>query len=145
MNASVQSQEGRSSTLYMGCYGIGVSRIVAAAIEQNNDEKGIVWPVSIAPFDVNIIAIGFDKNEKVANAATDLYEKLSNQGYDVILDDRKAGFGAKIKDSELIGIPMNIIIGKLYVEKNEIEMRTRDGQISLVQIDDLEVIFNHFK
>ena len=125
MNASVQSQEGRSSTLYMGCYGIGVSRIVAAAIEQNNDEKGIVWPVSIAPFDVNIIAIGFDKNEKVANAATDLYEKLSNQGYDVILDDRKAGFGAKIKDSELIGIPMNIIIGKLYVEKNEIEMRTR--------------------
>lgn len=145
MNASVQSQEGRSSTLYMGCYGIGVSRIVAAAIEQNNDEKGIVWPVSIAPFDVNIIAIGFDKNEKVANAATDLYKKLSNQGYDVILDDRKAGFGAKIKDSELIGIPMNIIIGKLYVEKNEIEMRTRDGQISLVQIDDLEVIFNHFK
>ena len=145
MNASVQSQEGRSSTLYMGCYGIGVSRIVAAAIEQNNDEKGIVWPVSIAPFDVNIIAIGFDKNEKVANAATDLYEKLSNQGYDVILDDRKTGFGAKIKDSELIGIPMNIIIGKLYVEKNEIEMRTRDGQISLVQIDDLEVIFNHFK
>ena len=145
MNASVQSQEGRSSTLYMGCYGIGVSRIVAAAIEQNNDEKGIVWPVSIAPFDVNIIAIGFDKNEKVANAATDLYEKLSNQGYDVILDDRKAGFGAKIKDSELIGIPMNIIIGKLYVEKNEIEMRTRDGQISLVHIDDLEVIFNHFK
>ncbi|MDA9195815.1 proline--tRNA ligase [Gammaproteobacteria bacterium] len=145
MNASVQSQEGRSSTLYMGCYGIGVSRIVAAAIEQNNDEKGIVWPVSIAPFDVNIIAIGFDKNEKVASAATDLYEKLSNQGYDVILDDRKAGFGAKIKDSELIGIPMNIIIGKLYVEKNEIEMRTRDGQISLVQIDDLEVIFNHFK
>ena len=81
----------------------------------------------------------------VANAATDLYKKLSNQGYDVILDDRKAGFGAKIKDSELIGIPMNIIIGKLYVEKNEIEMRTRDGQISLVQIDDLEVIFNHFK
>ncbi|MDA7786902.1 proline--tRNA ligase [Gammaproteobacteria bacterium] len=145
MNASVQSQEGRSSTLYMGCYGIGVSRIVAASIEQNNDEKGIVWPVSIAPFDVNIIAIGFDKNEKVANAATDLYEKLSNQGYDVILDDRKTGFGAKIKDSELIGIPMNIIIGKLYVEKNEIEMRTRDGQISLVQIDDLEVIFNHFK
>ena len=145
MNASVQSQEGRSSTLYMGCYGIGVSRIVAASIEQNNDEKGIVWPVSIAPFDVNIIAIVFDKYVKVANAATDLYEKLSNQGYDVILDDRKTGFGAKIKDSELIGIPMNIIIGKLYVEKNEIEMRTRDGQISLVQIDDLEVIFNHFK
>jgi len=145
MNANVQTQEGRSATLHMGCYGIGVSRIVAAAIEQNNDDRGIIWPPTITPFDVNIIAIGFEKDEKIAKAATKLYESLSHQGYDVILDDRKAGFGSKIKDSELIGIPINIIIGKSFVENDEIELRTRDGQISVVQIDDLKIIFNHFK
>ena len=145
MNANVQTQEGRSATLHMGCYGIGVSRIVAAAIEQNNDDRGIIWPPTITPFDVNIIAIGFEKDEKIAKAATKLYESLSDQGYDVILDDRKAGFGSKIKDSELIGIPINIIIGKSFVENDEIELRTRDGQISVAQIDDLKIIFNHFK
>ena len=145
MNANVQTQEGRSATLHMGCYGIGVSRIVAAAIEQNNDDRGIIWPPTITPFDVNIIAIGFEKDEKIAKAATKLYESLSHQGYDVILDDRKAGFGSKIKDSELIGIPINIIIGKSFVENDEIELRTRDGQISVAQIDDLKIIFNHFK
>lgn len=145
MNANVQTQEGRSATLHMGCYGIGVSRIVAAAIEQNNDDRGIIWPPTITPFDVNIIAIGFEKDEKIAKAATKLYESLSHQGYDVILDDRKTGFGSKIKDSELIGIPINIIIGKSFVENDEIELRTRDGQISVAQIDDLKIIFNHFK
>jgi prolyl-tRNA synthetase len=145
MNANVQTQEGRSATLHMGCYGIGVSRIVAAAIEQNNDDRGIIWPPTITPFDVNIIAIGFEKDDKIAKAATKLYESLSHQGYDVILDDRKAGFGSKIKDSELIGIPINIIIGKSFVENDEIELRTRDGQISVAQIDDLKIIFNHFK
>jgi prolyl-tRNA synthetase len=145
MNANVQTQEGRSATLHMGCYGIGVSRIVAAAIEQNNDDRGIIWPPTITPFDVNIIAIGFEKDEKIAKAATKLYESLSHQGYDVILDDRKAGFGSKIKDSELIGIPINIIIGKSFVENDEFELRTRDGQISVAQIDDLKIIFNHFK
>ncbi|MDA9997652.1 proline--tRNA ligase [Gammaproteobacteria bacterium] len=145
MSANVQTQEGRSATLHMGCYGIGVSRIVAAAIEQNNDDRGIIWPPTITPFDVNIIAIGFEKDEKIAKAATKLYESLSHQGYDVILDDRKAGFGSKIKDSELIGIPINIIIGKSFVENDEIELRTRDGQISVAQIDDLKIIFNHFK
>ena len=145
MNANVQTQEGRSATLHMGCYGIGVSRIVAAAIEQNNDDRGIIWPPTITPFDVNIIAIGFEKDKKIAKAATKLYESLSHQGYDVILDDRKAGFGSKIKDSELIGIPINIIIGKSFVENDEIELRTRDGQISVAQIDDLKIIFNHFK
>ena len=145
MGANVQTKEGRPATLHMGCYGIGISRIVAAAIEQNNDERGIVWPPTIAPFDVNIIAIGFEKDEKIAMAATKLYESLSHQGYDVILDDRKTGFGAKIKDSELIGIPMNIIIGKSFVENDEIELRTRDGQISVAKIDDLKIIFNHYK
>jgi len=145
MGANVQTHEGRSSTLHMGCYGIGVSRIVAASIEQNNDEKGIIWPSAIAPFEVNIIAIGYEKNDLIERAANDLYKELSEQGYDVLLDDRKAGFGAKMKDSELIGIPMNIIIGNKYLEDGSVEMRTRDGQESLINIDDLEVVFNYFK
>jgi prolyl-tRNA synthetase len=109
----------------MGCYGIGVSRLVAAAIEQNNDEKGIIWPEAMTPFEVNIVAIGFDKDEKIAKAATDLYNELSSMGYEVMLDDRKDGYGTKIKDAELIGIPVNIIIGKQYLQNNEVELKTQ--------------------
>ena len=109
MKANVLNNEGKASTLFMGCYGIGVSRLVAAAIEQNNDEKGIIWPHSIAPYDINIIAIGYDKNEEIASASNDLYFQLKEMGYEVLLDDRKDGYGTKIKDSELIGIPLNII------------------------------------
>ena len=134
MKANVLNNEGKASTLYMGCYGIGVSRLVAATIEQNNDEKGIIWPQSVAPFDINIIAIGFQKDEKIAKASNSLYKELTNMGYDVLLDDRKDGYGAKIKDSELIGIPLNIIIGKQFIEKEEIEFRTRTGAKSISKI-----------
>ena len=116
MKANVLNAEGKASTLYMGCYGIGVSRLVAAAIEQNYDDKGIIWPHSIAPFDINIISIGFDKDKKIASASLELYNELSDMGYDVLLDDRKDGYGAKMSDSELIGIPLNIIIGKKYLD-----------------------------
>ena len=108
MKANVLNAEGKASTLYMGCYGIGVSRLVAAAIEQNFDDKGIIWPHSIAPFDINIISIGFDKDKKIASASLELYNELSDMGYDVLLDDRKDGYGAKMSDSELIGIPLNL-------------------------------------
>ena len=117
---------------------IGVSRLVAAAIEQNNDDKGIIWPESITPFDVNIVAVGFEKDEKIASASINLYEKLSSMGYEVILDDRKDGYGAKIKDSELIGIPLNIIIGKKFLENKEIELKGRDGQSSTNSITDIK-------
>ena len=145
MNASVLDHEGKSQTLYMGCYGIGISRLVAASIEQNHDDKGIIWPEVIAPFEVNIIAIGFGKDKMIAQAAIDIYDKLSSMGYEVILDDRNDGFGTKMKDAELIGIPINIIIGKQYTEKNEIELRHRDGQSSIGMIDDIETIFEYFK
>lgn len=145
MKANVLNNEGKASTLYMGCYGIGVSRLVAAAIEQNNDDKGIIWPHSIAPFDINIIAIGFEKDQKIAEASKNLYRELTEMGYDVLLDDRKDGFGTKIKDSELIGIPMNIIIGKQFLETEEIEFRTRSGDTSLSKISDSQTILDFFK
>ena len=145
MGATVQTKDGKSISLQMGCYGIGVSRIVAASIEQNNDDKGIVWPAAIAPFDVNIIPIGYEKNKEIEDASNKLYQELLNQGYDVLLDDRKAGFGSKIKDSELVGIPINIILGNKFLDDGSIELRTRDGQKSVSNIEDLKLLFNHFK
>ena len=145
MKANVLNADGKASTLHMGCYGIGVSRLVAAAIEQNHDENGIIWPHSIAPFDINIIAIGFDKDKKISSASLKLHEDLTDMGYDVLLDDRKDGYGAKMKDSELIGIPLNIIIGKSFIDKQEIELRGRDGQTSSNPIDDIKTILDFFK
>ena len=145
MKANVLDNEGKAKNLFMGCYGIGVSRLVAAAIEQNNDEKGIIWPEAMTPFEVNIVAIGFDKDKKIAKAATDLYNELSSMGYEVMLDDRKDGYGIKMKDAELIGIPMNIIIGKQYLQNNEIELKHRDGQSSIGKVEDITTIFEHYK
>ena len=145
MRANVLDQEGKATDLFMGCYGIGVSRLVAAAIEQNNDEKGIIWPEAIAPFEVNIVAIGFEKDQKIAKAAIDLYNKLSSMGYEVILDDRKDGYGTKMKDAELIGVPINIVIGKQYLENEEIELKHRNGRSSAGRAEDIKTIFEHFK
>ena len=145
MNANVLDQEGKATSLFMGCYGIGVSRLVAAAIEQNNDDKGIIWPDSIAPYEVNIVAIGFDKNEEIAKAAIDLYNQLLSMGYEAMLDDRKDGYGTKMKDAELIGVPINVIIGKQYLQNNEIELKHRDGQSSTGKVEDILTIFEHYK
>ena len=145
MKANVLDHEGKAKSLFMGCYGIGVSRLVAAAIEQNYDEKGIIWPEAMTPFEVNIVAIGFDKDKKIAKAATDLYDELSSMGYEVMLDDRKDGYGIKMKDAELIGIPMNIIIGKQFLQNKEIELKHRDGQSSIGKVEDITTIFEHFK
>ena len=145
MKANVLDNEGKAQNLYMGCYGIGISRLVAAAIEQNNDDKGIIWPEAMTPFEVNIIAIGFDKDKKIAKASTDLYSKLSSMGYEVMLDDRKDGYGTKMKDAELIGVPINVIIGKQYLQNGEIELKHRDGQSSIGKVEDIATIFDHYK
>ena len=145
MKANVLNKEGKASTLYMGCYGIGVSRLVAAAIEQNYDDKGIIWPHSIAPYDIDIIAIGYDKSEEIAKASNDLHDELEEMGYSVLLDDRKDGYGTKMKDSELIGIPLSIIIGKQYLENKEIELKGRTGESSINPITDIKTILDFFK
>ena len=145
MKANVLNAEGKASTLYMGCYGIGVSRLVAAAIEQNFDEKGIIWPHSIAPFDINIISIGHNKDQEITTASIKLYEELSKMNYSVLLDDRKEGYGTKIKDSELIGIPLNIVIGKNYLENKEVELIRRNGETSSNPITEIKTILEFFK
>ena len=145
MKVNVLNQEGKAIDLFMGCYGIGVSRLVAAAIEQNNDEKGILWPESIAPYEVNIVAIGYTKEPKIAEAADDLSQQLKSMGYEVIVDDRKDGYDTKIKDAELIGVPVNIIIGNKYIESGEVEIKHRNGQNSINNITEITSIFEHFK
>ena len=145
MQVNVQSQEGRAVDLFMGCYGIGVSRLVAAAIEQHHDDQGIIWPESIAPFEVNIVAIGYTKEIKIADAANELCATLKSIGYKVIVDDRKDGYGIKMKDAELIGIPINIIIGNKYLENGEVELKHRNGKSIVSQIAEISTIFDHFK
>ncbi len=112
----------------MGCYGIGVSRILAAVIEQLNDAKGILWPVCIAPFLVNLVAINMEDPD-IASNAEKIYEILSREeGIEVLFDDRNVRAGVKFKDSDLIGIPIKLIIGKNYAENNELEIELRkDG------------------
>jgi len=112
MQASILNEEGKSQTMTMGCYGIGVSRIVAAAIEQNNDENGMILPKSIAPFELIIVPIGYHKNDKVRAQANKIYADLLESGIDVILDDRDARPGIMFAESDLIGIPNRLVIGE---------------------------------
>ena len=145
MKVNVLNQEGRAVDLFMGCYGIGVSRLVAATIEQNNDDKGIIWPEAIAPYEVNIVAIGYTKEPKIAKAANSLSEQLQSMGYEVIVDDRKDGYGTKMKDAELIGIPVNVIIGNKFIDSGEVELKHRNGQSSTNNITEITSIFEHFQ
>ena len=145
MKATVLSNQGNAETLFMGCYGIGVSRLVAAAIEQNNDDKGIIWPDAIAPFHINIISIGYEKNKLIKETSDKIYQDLSKMGYEILLDDRDLGYGSKIKDSELLGIPLNIVIGNKFAKEDLVEIQTRQGDSSLTKLDDLNEILDHYK
>ena len=124
MGATVQTKDGKSISLQMGCYGIGVSRIVAASIEQNNDDKGICLPSAIAPFEVIVIQAD-KKDDNVFKISEKIYEMLKDKNYDVALDDRVESPGVKFKDAELIGIPYQIVIGPKSLEKNVIEFKNR--------------------
>ena len=109
----------------MGCYGIGVSRVVAAAIEQNHDEYGIIWPEAIAPFQVAIVPMNMHKSERVREASEALYEQLQNAGISVLFDDRKERPGVKFADIELIGIPHRIVIGEKSIDSGAYEYKHR--------------------
>jgi prolyl-tRNA synthetase len=127
MDAMFLDKDGKLRPFIMGCYGIGVSRIMAAAVEQLYDEKGIVWPVSIAPFLVNLIAINME-DESIFKASEDIYSIMLNNKIDVLYDDRNVRAGVKFKDSDLIGIPLKVIVGKNYIENKKLEIETRkDG------------------
>ena len=120
LNAQVLDDNGKSQTLSMGCYGIGISRIVAAAIEQNHDDNGICWPESMAPFRVAIVPLNMNKSEAVAAAAIQLYEQLQALGIEVLLDDRNERPGIKFADMELIGIPHRIVIGDRSLTEGQV-------------------------
>ena len=125
MHASVLDEQGKALTMFMGCYGIGVTRVVAAAIEQNHDANGIIWPQAIAPFQVVLVPINYQKSSRVRAAADSLYEQFNAAGIDVLLDDRDARPGVKFADSELMGIPHRIVIGERGLDAGKLEYRRR--------------------
>jgi prolyl-tRNA synthetase len=125
MQASVLDEQGKAVTMFMGCYGIGVTRVVAAAIEQNHDANGIIWPEPLAPFNVIVVPINYQKSERVRRAADRLYEDLGAAGIDVLLDDRDARPGVKFADAELIGIPHRLVVGDRGLEMGKLEYRHR--------------------
>jgi prolyl-tRNA synthetase len=111
--------------MFMGCYGIGVTRVVAAAIEQNHDANGILWPEAIAPFQVVLVPINYQKSTRIQETADAMYEQFNAAGIDVLLDDRDARPGVKFADSELIGIPHRIVIGERGLAAGNLEYRHR--------------------
>lgn len=125
MNATVLDENGKSQVLLMGCYGVGVSRIVAAAIEQNFDDRGIIWPEAIAPFSVGILPMNMHKSHRVTDIAEQLYKDLSEAGIDVLLDDRKERPGVMFADMELIGIPHTVVIGDRNIDAGVFEYKNR--------------------
>lgn len=125
MKATVQGEDGKPQTMMMGCYGIGITRVVAAAIEQSHDERGIIWSDTLAPFQVAIVPMNMHKSTAVQQYAEELYQTLLKQGIEVLFDDRKERPGVMFADMELIGIPHMIIIGEKNLEKGEIEYKSR--------------------
>lgn len=126
MKATILNEQGKEQAMTMGCYGIGVSRIVAAAIEQNHDENGIIWPAAIAPFQIAVVPINMHKSDRVRQVCEDLYSELSAAGYDVLfMDEQKARLGSMLADIELIGIPHRLVIGDRGLDEGKVEYRDR--------------------
>jgi len=136
LNATVLNEEGRSQVMVMGCYGIGVSRVVAAAIEQNHDERGILWPEALAPFQVALCPINMQTSERVQAAADRLYAELMAAGFEVLYDDRKARPGVMFADMELIGIPHRIVVSERGLDAGTLEYKgRRDADSQQIGID----------
>ena len=143
MGCAVLNEGGKNQTLTMGCYGIGVSRIVAAAIEQNHDKYGIKWPKAIAPFQVAIVPMNMAKSARVKETAEALYEQLNQAGIEVLFDDRKERPGVMFADHELMGTPLLLIIGERNLDAQQIEVKNRiTGEKSLHAIDEVMSLFN---
>jgi prolyl-tRNA synthetase len=130
MDATVQDPDGKNTVLSMGCYGIGITRIVGAAIEQNHDDAGIIWPAPLAPFDVVIVPINLHRSDEVKAAAEALYSELREKGLEVLLDDRNARPGVMFADAELIGIPHRLVISDRSLAAGELEYRHRSDSES---------------
>ncbi|HID49545.1 MAG TPA: proline--tRNA ligase, partial [Chromatiales bacterium] len=125
LHATVLDEQGKAVVMTMGCYGIGVSRVVAAAIEQNHDDKGIIWPEAIAPFQLALLPMNMHKSERLRDAVEALYAELAAVGIEVLLDDRKERAGVMFADMELIGIPHRIVLGERGLDKGMVEYKAR--------------------
>jgi len=142
MNCGVLTEAGKNQILTMGCYGIGVSRIVAAAIEQNHDKYGIKWPAAIAPYQVAVVPMNMAKSARVKETAEALYEQLQAAGIEVIFDDRKERPGVMFADHELMGTPLLLVIGERNLDNQEIEVKNRiTGEKSMLAISDVMSLF----
>lgn len=148
MGATVLNGDGKAQVLEMGCYGIGVSRTMAAAIEQNHDDKGMIWPKALAPFQVHLVVVNVKKEDQLA-VGQDLYDTLRDHGYDVLFDDRNERAGVKFNDADLIGIPVRITVGKKYGEGLfEWKLRNEEGSQDKDQEDilrDLDAFYGEVK
>ncbi len=138
LKASVCDESGKNKTMTMGCYGIGVSRVVASAIEQNYDDYGIIWPESLAPFHISLVPMNMHKSIRVQEASEKLYQTLTSLGFDVLFDDRKERPGVKFSDSELIGIPHRIVVSEKGLDANTLEYKhRRNNEKTDVPADDI--------
>jgi len=143
MKASVLNENGKNQTMTMGCYGIGITRVIAAAIEQNHDDKGIIWPAALAPFQVALLPMNMHKSERLRAACETLYTELIEAGFEVLFDDRKVRPGFMFSDMELIGIPHRIVLGDRGLDKGMVEYRGRkDTDNSDIPLND---IIQHLK
>ncbi|MEM7379010.1 MAG: His/Gly/Thr/Pro-type tRNA ligase C-terminal domain-containing protein, partial [Pseudomonadota bacterium] len=127
LGCSVLDEQGKNATLFMGCYGIGVSRVVAAAIEQNHDDKGIIWTDSLAPFDVALCPINMHKSERLRAEAEAMHDRLTAAGFSVLFDDRNVRPGAMFSDMELIGLPHRVVLSDRGLEAGTFEYKARTG------------------
>jgi prolyl-tRNA synthetase len=138
LNANVLAESGKAQTLTMGCYGIGVSRVVAAAIEQHHDDRGIIWPMALAPFQVVLVPINAHKSVRLREAAEALYNKLLDAGFDILFDDRGQRPGVAFADMDLIGIPHRLILGERGLDEGNVEYKRRaDGHSTEFALDDV--------
>lgn len=138
MNATVLDEQGRSQPMVMGCYGIGITRIVAAAIEQNHDENGIIWPAAMAPFDVAIVPLGLDKSEVVREATEQLYSACETAGLSVFMDDRAERPGVKFAEMELLGMPLRVTVGERSLAEGKLELTVRrSGETEMIAPDQI--------
>jgi len=139
LNASVLDENGKEKIMTMGCYGIGVSRVVAATIEQNYDDQGIIWPLPIAPFQLSLIPINMTKSEAVATYCESLYQQLSSKGIEILFDDRNLRPGMMFADHELIGIPHRLVVSEKGLIAGNLEYRARSSDSNeSIAIDQVE-------
>ncbi|WP_348827922.1 proline--tRNA ligase [Halomonas sp. RT37] len=138
MNATVLGDEGKAVHPWMGCYGIGITRVVASAIEQNHDQGGIIWPDAIAPFQIAIVPMNAHKSQRVRETSERLHDELSAAGFDVLLDDRDLRPGVRFADQELMGLPHRLVVGDRSLDKGELEYKgRRDSEATMVPADDI--------